>query len=53
MFCCNFCYVNNKSTFNWIKSHYQVIAYVCGGLLIFIGVLMATGTLGKLLSWLS
>ena len=42
-----------KSTFNWIKSHYQVINYVCGGLLIFIGVLMATGTLGKLLSWLS
>ena len=42
-----------RSTFNWIKSHYQVITYVCGGLLIFIGVLMATGTLGKLLSWLS
>ena len=42
-----------KSTFNWIKSHYQVINYVCGGMLIFIGVLMATGTLGKLLSWLS
>ena len=42
-----------KSTFNWIKRHYQLINYICGGLLIFIGVLMATGTMGRLLSWLS
>lgn len=42
-----------KSTFNWIKSHYQLINYICGGMLIFIGVLMATGTLGRILSMLS
>ena len=42
-----------KSTFNWIKSHYQLINYICGGMLIFIGVLMATGALGKLLGMLS
>lgn len=42
-----------KSTFSWIKRHYQLINYICGGLLIFIGVLMATGTLGRILSMLS
>ena len=42
-----------KSAFNWIKRNYTVINAVCGGLLILIGVLMATGTLGRLLAWLS
>ncbi len=42
-----------KSAFNWIKSHYSVINAVCGGLLILIGLLMATGTLGKIISLLS
>lgn len=42
-----------KSAFNWIKSHYQVINMVCGALLIFVGVLMMTGTLGRILTWLS
>lgn len=42
-----------KSAFNWIKGHYMVINAVSGGLLIFIGVLMATGMLGRLLSLLS
>ena len=42
-----------KSAFNWIKQHYQVINIVSGGLLIVIGILMATGTLGRLLSLLS
>ena len=42
-----------KSAFNWIKRNYRVINAVCGGLLIFIGVLMATGTLGRLLALLS
>ena len=42
-----------KSAFNWIKARYRVINAVCGGLLILIGVLMATGTLGRLLALLS
>lgn len=42
-----------KTAFQWIKSHYQVINAVCGGFLILIGVLMMTGTLGRLLSLLS
>ena len=42
-----------KSAFNWIKKNYRVINMVSGGLLILVGVLMATGTLGRLLSLLS
>ena len=42
-----------KSTFNWIKGHYSVVNTVSGALLIFVGVLMATGTLGRILTWLS
>ena len=42
-----------KSTFNFIKRHYSIINKVCGGLLIMIGILMATGTLGRLLTLLS
>ena len=42
-----------KSAFNWIKTHYKAINIVCGCLLILIGILMATGTLGRLLSLLS
>jgi len=42
-----------KSAFNWIKKNYKVINAVSGCLLIVIGVLMATGTLGRLLSFLS
>jgi len=42
-----------KTTFDFIKSHYGVINKVCGGLLIVIGILMATGTLGWLLTLLS
>ena len=42
-----------KSAFGWIKSHYGIINKICGGLLIFIGILMATGTLGRLLALLS
>ena len=42
-----------KSTFNWIKQHYAIINTVCGCLLILIGILMATGTLGQLLNLLS
>ena len=42
-----------KSTFNWIKQHYDIINKVSGGFLIIIGILMATGTLGRLLTLLS
>ena len=42
-----------KSAFNWIKQHYQVINAVCGCFLVLVGILMATGTLGRLISLLS
>ena len=42
-----------KSAFNWIKKNYRVINIVSGCLLVLIGILMATGTLGRLLSLLS
>ena len=42
-----------KSAFNWIKSHYSLINMVSGAMLVFVGVLMATGTLGRILTWLS
>ena len=42
-----------KSTFSWIKAHYQIINRISGGLLVLIGVLMATGTLGRLIALLS
>ena len=42
-----------KSALNFIKSHYGVINKICGGALIAIGVLMATGTMGRLLNLLS
>lgn len=42
-----------KSAFNWIKGHYWVINKICGGLLVVVGVCMATGMLGRLLALLS
>lgn len=42
-----------KSAFDWIKRNYRVINLVSGVLLVLIGVLMATGTLGRLLEALS
>ena len=42
-----------KTAFNWIKKNYRIVNAVSGGLLIFIGILMMTGTLGRLLSLLS
>ncbi|MDO4601871.1 MAG: cytochrome c biogenesis CcdA family protein [Eubacteriales bacterium] len=42
-----------KSTFAFIKRNYRVINMVCGGFLIVIGILMATGTMGRFLSLLS
>ena len=42
-----------KTTFNFIKKNYKVINTISGVLLIIVGIMMATGTLGRLLSLLS
>ena len=42
-----------KTTFDFIKSHYTLINRISGIFLILVGVMMATGTLGKLLVLLS
>ena len=39
-----------KGAFNWIKSHYDIINRISGGLLVLVGVLMATGLLGRFLA---
>ena len=44
---------NLKTTFDWIKRNYSVINTISGMILVVIGVLMATGTFGRLLSLLS
>lgn len=42
-----------KTTFQFIKCHYHIINTVSGIFLILVGIMMATGTLGKLLTLLS
>lgn len=42
-----------KSTFDFIKQNYKIINLICGILLIVIGVLMATGKLGRFLALLN
>ena len=42
-----------KTTFDWIKRHYTLINRISGGFLVLVGLLMATGMLGRLLSLLS
>ena len=42
-----------KGAFNFIKKHYGVINKVCGGLLVAVGVLMATGLLTRFLNSLN
>jgi len=42
-----------KSAFDWIKRNYKIINLVSGSLLILIGIMMATGTLGRWLALLS
>ena len=39
-----------KSAFNWIKAHYNIVNRICGALLVLMGVLMATGLLGRFLT---
>ena len=41
-----------KGAFDFIKKNYGIINKICGGLLIIIGIMMATGTFGKMLSLL-
>lgn len=44
---------NLKSAFDLIKRHYGIINRICGMLLIFVGILMATGMMGRLIAILS
>lgn len=41
-----------KSAFNFIKRNYKIINIICGCLLILIGLLMASGTLGRFMALL-
>jgi len=42
-----------KGAFNFIKSHYDVVNRICGALLVLVGIAMATGLLGRLLTVLN
>ena len=42
-----------KDTFTFIKKNYRTVNLICGILLILVGILMATGTMGRLLTVLS
>lgn len=42
-----------KGAFTWIKQHYGVINRICGIALILVGILMATGLMGRFLNLLS
>lgn len=42
-----------KSTFDFIKRHYGVINKICGGVLVLVGIMTATGTIGYLMGLLS
>lgn len=42
-----------KTAFHWVKAHYRGLNLVCGGLLVAVGILMATGMMGKLLNLLN
>ena len=41
-----------KNTFNWIKKNYKIINTISGLFLVLIGILMATGTMGRLIGLL-
>lgn len=42
-----------KSGFDWIKQHYRQINLISGSLLILVGILMASGMMGRLMNLLS
>lgn len=52
-FLCSLLMDRLTAAFTVIKSHYGIIKKVCGAFLILVGILMATGLLGKWLSLLS
>ncbi len=39
-----------KSTFDFLKRHNRIISIICGSFLVLVGILMATGYLGRLLA---
>lgn len=39
-----------RSALDWVKRHYSIVNGISGGLLILTGILMATGTLGRILA---
>lgn len=41
------------STFGWVKTHYHIINWVSGSLLILVGLLMMTGLMGRFLALLT
>lgn len=42
-----------KTAFDWIKRNYNVINIICGSFLVIVGLMMATGTMGRLISIIS
>ena len=42
-----------KNAFDWIKRNYKIVNTLCGGLLVLVGFLMATGLMGMFLNALS
>ena len=42
-----------KGTFDFIKKNYKLINIISGGFLILVGILMMTGTMGYMISFLS
>ncbi|MBQ9022052.1 MAG: sulfite exporter TauE/SafE family protein [Eggerthellaceae bacterium] len=42
-----------EGAFNWVKQHYTLVNRVCGALLIIVGILMASGQMGRWLSLLA
>ena len=42
-----------KTTFEFIKSNYRIVNLISGGLLVIVGILMATGLMGHFLSLLT
>lgn len=38
-----------KGAFHWIKAHYTIVNRICGALLVWVGIAMATGLLGRFL----
>ena len=42
-----------KGAFDWVKRHYQIVNLLSGGFMILIGILMASGMLGRLLRQLA